>query len=350
MPQWGSPKNNEHVDCPDTSCKSWGGGCIAGELMSSKPLYDAFSLSGCDVDAAKDTVAPAHILPEGPRKIALVHVGKTGGTEVSRVLAEAKVNFTHLHPNAVKVADPDYTPHYDPADFDLFIVPLRDPVFRLISSFNWHQPVGGIGCPKMCWFGDEGGDSYHLHKVSKDEAAMYDCIQNVYPVESNQSGAVNAWAESLNDGGVGADCGEKSRRCVETSDAGCGHISFGFNFWLGAGGGSSGVELLAALRGEVAQADEAASGDPIKKRAFAVRIDENDPDRFDRDIKEMFDWLNVPEDERLTSADVGGVADGYDYPLGYDKAVSDAGLAALTKLTEKDQAVLIEFQGLVDNP
>ena len=160
-----------------------------------------------------------------PAALALVHLGKTGGSTVELALQEAGIPFANVHDeehadNGVHAFDT--TPYLgDRADktfatpgcvatsesFTHFIVMLRDPVARAVSAFNWMSRDNELGISEAV------------------RAKLFDeCFATV-------PGAASAFAESLEAEG---ECGDIARRCVHepptTSE--CGHLSAGASFYL----------------------------------------------------------------------------------------------------------------------
>ena len=62
------------------------------------------------------------------KKIALIHVGKCGGTSVKKELNLKKINYIHIH-----MFKAEYNPNYK------YVIILRNPVKRFISAFYWRH-------------------------------------------------------------------------------------------------------------------------------------------------------------------------------------------------------------------
>jgi len=257
------------------------------------------------------------------------------------MLASANVNFTHLHPLASVEKD---VAQYDMSDFDLFIIPTRDPVSRTISAYNWNHPTGGPGCQLLCWF---GSGMLALNKFSDQQDALYECMQDAHPNTGGTTfGQVSVFAEALGGQGDGADCREDAVKCVTETDAGCRHMSLGFDYWLNQPEGNSVLSLLREAKN---------STDSSRRLAIAVRNED-----LIADADYMLEWLEVPEEQRISAADVGGVLDSgvfgemkkitNSYPLQDDRDVSDFGRAALENVTKSEQDILDELDALVENP
>lgn len=82
-----------------------------------------------NVFATKDVSA---VTVENVEKVLNVHVGKTGGSTVSAVMSKFGVHYQSLHLSRLTL---DIIRR-----FDIFIVNLRDPVQRLISSYYFEHP------------------------------------------------------------------------------------------------------------------------------------------------------------------------------------------------------------------
>jgi hypothetical protein len=80
----------------------------------------------------------------GDGKVGFIHVGKTGGTTVKGFLLDHGVGVTMYHiRGGPTLADIRKLSHW--------IVSVRDPVDRLMSCFDWHNPSGGGGVTMGKW-------------------------------------------------------------------------------------------------------------------------------------------------------------------------------------------------------
>jgi hypothetical protein len=210
-------------------------------------------------------------------------------------MMDARINFTHTHLNWNRM-------YFDPTEYDLFVVPTRDPVERIISAFNWNHPIGGD--PPRQWRLTEAGE------------AMYRCFPEL-------PGGINRFAEALDED---SPCGFAARRCLHSTGADCGHLAKDFRWYLQTGLRRDSQDLLSALR---------AGG----RHALEVSTH-----NFNASMATLMDWLCVPPEQRPpASADVHSP-----YDRSNDTYVSPRGMAALRNHTEPEDYALEELRELVD--
>lgn len=202
--------------------------------------------------------APPERFPSGcqwqnPRRLALVHIGRSAGTSIRGILRRAPVNFTHDHSRF-------HQQYFHPADYDLFLVATRDPVSRVVSAFNWRHPVGG-------------GPVSGLHVAEQE---LYACFPDL-------PGGVNRFAESLNDETA---CGEAARRCLHSASAECNHLSWNIRYYTSTGLRDREQDLIGLLRN---RANSNAS-----KSVFMISQSAN----LVSQMASFFDWLCVPPQMR----------------------------------------------------
>ena len=144
--------------------------------------------------AASSDSALRDMLSQKPH---LVHVGKTGGGTLRSALgALCACTPLQVHCEPVRqtrVSSP-------------FLVSVRDPVERVISSFNWRHPRrgGGRPCPVQT-----------ICSSCVDETALYNCFATV-----------NDFAESLRQSN---GCGNVARKALAE---GVGHVGKGFKYYF----------------------------------------------------------------------------------------------------------------------
>merc|ERR1719387_1045976 len=240
--------------------------------------------------------APPNTFPEGckwsePKRIALIHIGKTAGGSVRSALDMTPLNWTHVH-----LFWHQY--YFDPRQFDLFIVTVRDPVQRVISAFNWNHKIGG-----------REPDAVY-------EDSMYDC----YP---ELPGAVNHFAEDLDSPGP---CGAKSRECVHSVPANCAHLSRDHSWYL-----ETGIDRYSpGLTEELKQSPQ--------KKAFVLSAE-----NFSVGLDALSDWLCLPPDGRLEDHETHS-----DYPRHNDTYVSGEGKEKIAKHKSQEYFALEELATVAD--
>ena len=265
-----------------------GGGCFGGFSNFRLPFDEA----------------PAHVLsndtscmdPGRKLRVALIHVGKCGGTSLSLTLKHARLNFTEIH------GPLSYT--WQPADFDFFIVAARDPIERTVSSLNYMHPEGG--------FPDKFPNNTATRK-------LYDCFQML-------PGAASAFGEAL---GNDTECGFLARQSIVAPSIGSQHLSAGFDFYLNRGlgktkGGTRETDLLSLLRSE-------------KAKAFVIR-----QEHFEDDLSALMQHLCLPE------VDVSHVND-EQYPRKHDTYLSDVARKNLAAYLFPEYQALQELGRLAVN-
>jgi len=137
----------------------------------------------------------------------LVHVGKAGGGTIRATMAQlynvtfGDINQIHLDRGLTKA---------EALDDRMKIIPLRDPIQRVVSAFNWRHPDGG-GFGWDQWdlkSGDWSGRS--------SEFELYSCFESV-----------DAFAKALTE--YHTYCGFVARRSLVEP---VGHIGTGYGFYF----------------------------------------------------------------------------------------------------------------------
>lgn len=134
------------------------------------------------------------------KRVHFVHVGKTGGGTIRSVLG-ALCDCTPLQVHVRPVSTKEVSAR--------LIVSVRDPVDRVLSSFNWRHPLrgGDIYCPsRSC------GSNVRERELEKE---LYNCFDTV-----------NDFAEALSQSHF---CGLVARRALTE---GVGHLGKGFRYYF----------------------------------------------------------------------------------------------------------------------
>lgn len=146
-------------------------------------------------------------------KIAMIHVGKTAGTTLSKLVIAAGVPVTPFHEIGTVSNDvcTRYSfPYSEALDcrFTHYIVPMREPINRTISAFN---------------FGAGSYDVGAQHETK--QPAFYKLYETCFP---KAIGAMSAFAEAL---GADSDCGNVARACLYEPAMGCSsHLARGMSY------------------------------------------------------------------------------------------------------------------------
>jgi hypothetical protein len=210
------------------------------------------------------------------------------------MLREAPVNFTHDHGTF-------HQRYFEPEDYDIFVVAVRDPISRAISAFNWRHPFGG----------GPVGDG-----LSAEEMELYACFPEL-------PGGVNHFAESLDDNST---CGEAARRCLHSPSARCNHLSWSFQFYLSTGLRDRTGDLLGHLRSRK------------DKVVFMVGLGSG-AEGLSGEFSALWDWLCVPEGMRAAELETNS-----DYPRHHDTSLSPRGRELLKKHLVEDYFALEELR------
>lgn len=286
----------------DDALRQWENAAASIRVEDLPParLNDGGGLTGGYVnDNVFAVPAPASHFPAtcqwtSSKRIALVHVGKCAGGTLRGMLESLPVNFTHVH-----VAWAEH--FFDPEQYDLFIIPTRDPVERVVSAFNWRHPIGG-------------GAS---HGPSPAERDMYACFPEM-------PGALNRFAEALDES---SDCGLLARRCLHSPRARCGHLARGAQWYLQTGASRDSYDVLSALR------------ELPGKHAIAVPTES-----LSGDLSYLWDFLCIPPALRPGKF----LSKHTTYDRQNDTDLSPRGRAALAKHLTHEAFVLEELLTLSD--
>jgi len=241
-------------------------------------------------------------------QIAYLHIGKAAGATLERLMRAADpspVPWTSFHEFNHELHGPPDQPGGDRAfqealdcRFTHYVISLRDPINRTISSFN---------------FGDDGEKT-----VSPLSEAMYNTCFPTMP----GGGAMSAFAEALGDDSV---CGTIARACLfdPAFDCGGSHISRGYAYGLRDTG------LLDVLRQDTT------------RRVWLVR-----QESFDEDLAGLYDWLCVPAELRLMEY-IKGHTEPYERKT--DTQLSERGETQLRAALQMEYYVKDILEGLADN-
>ena len=241
--------------------------------------------------------------------IAFVHVGKTGGGTLNKMLYEMldeTVTFNQVHENdgctneSIRWSSPHVplnAADLTRCELTLYIVMTRDPVDRVVSAFNFQGSR-----PKPAF-----------RDCAAQEKLFNECFRT-YP------GAAQAFAESLDQ--PLTECGALARAFVhEPAAVGPSHIGKGVAYY------TRDVGLLEVLRRP-------------DKSAWIVRTE-----NFDEDVAGLWEWLCVPEDQRPET-----VSTHTEYDRKNDTQLSAAAEATLRAHLTHEYYAKDVVEGLADNP
>lgn len=250
--------------------------------------------------------APPTNFPAGckwtkPMRVAMMHVGKTAGASLQDVLMAVPLNWTHVHV--------EWHEHFfDPEDYDLFILAVRDPVDRTVSGFNWNHPVGGGSIIDPCWSTDG---------FEAAECKMYECFPEL-------PGGVNHFAEAINSEGP---CGFAARECLNSIPAKCAHLPRDHQWYFGTGKARDTASLVQSVAMN------------SSKHAFVISTE-----NFSAGLEALKDWLCVPPE--IWPEEVPATHS--TYPRHNDTYLSPAGLDNLKNALSKEYFVLEQIKPFVD--
>jgi hypothetical protein len=235
--------------------------------------------------SCKSPVLPTEVCGK-PAFIALVHVGKTGGSTIGAALAQANLDFWQIH-------GPDQVSHFTTSCHDKYthyIFTHRDPVTRAISAFNW-QSYDSKGIKNA------GGDLY---------TKVYD---ECFPT-------ANTFAEGLGEEG---ECGDLARKLLHDTAWLATHINTGPSFY---------IMNSAALKGMYQEG----------VRTYAVRTE-----HIEDDMQGLMDWLCLPRLSEMPAVYTES------YPRKNDTELSELGRARLAAHVIEDYYANSAVGVLADN-
>ena len=168
------------------------------QLGAHDDLFEAIDQCLSSACPCKVPVAQTTEICGQSATLALIHVGKTGGSTVQAALEQAGIPHTTIHLGLVK---PKLFSSACAQSFNHFVFTSRDPVARAISAFNWHsqEMLGPVSIyPGPLW------------------STLY---EECFPT-------ANTYAEAMGEEGK---CGDLARKCTHEPPelSGCGHISGG---------------------------------------------------------------------------------------------------------------------------
>ena len=210
------------------------------------------------------------------KRVLLVHVGKTAGATLLHTLQKWNSNVTQVH---------EYTGHdsevLDTAleDFDMYIVPTRDPVSRIVSAFNFLHADGGLSWNNTEFRPGPPAVVKSIMANALDESVHFDYtsfsfLQALSTCFNQLPGGVNAFAEALM--GPPGGCNDVARRALFDPSVGTSHIAYGFDYYLGLPADRAGErKLLDMMR-------------LPHKRVFHVSQED-----LDADLAAMWAWMCV---------------------------------------------------------
>lgn len=267
-----------------------------------------------------------------PMRIVMVHTGKTAGSSLTTALKNANINWTVVH--AGLLSDSDSVINQLVEDYDVYIVPTREPVSRMLSAFNWLHFDGGGN-----WEGFNGRMLPLQAEINSTRIA--DALADLLVPARNQSvlgalsdcfdqlpGGANAFAESLVSTNH-SSCSEIARRAIKESTSGSGHIAKGYA-WYFTKMPTLSTTLLDSIRRP-------------SKHVFHVS-----QENFDADLAGMFDWLCVKQ-PNVSTADKTAPSSERALARHDDTILSSAGTVALQALLADEYYVLGVLGSLTEN-
>lgn len=282
-----------------------------------------------------------------PKKILFLHTGKTAGSTLhasNELLSNLHINWTYVHDRSGHVDTADIIRAME-ADYDLYIIPTREPLSRLVSAFNWMHLDGGgrwnfatvpayDNATVASILADPLTSPHWSPRWSPDANVTYEhdflaALSTCFP---QLPGGVNAFAEALE---LDSRCGQIARRSLQAT-SGTGHLSKGFDFYLNMLIDSGANTLL----------------DRIRNGGSAKHVFHVSEENFDDDAAALWQWLCVadpPTAEELID----------DHPLSAysnrsllrhsDTSLTEAGEAALNRVLAPDYLALEVIRALTEN-
>jgi len=253
------------------------GAARRAEVATGRIAPDALSRAGIDLSTCKSMAN---------KSIVNLHTGKTAGNTITLTFEELNLSFTavHFYAGRPQHGTPDIPSQAMTslalADYDVYIVPTRNPVSRVISAFNaLHTPDGAAWLNPASPFvpiSNATVDGIISNAMNVTIEAELDAKQHHYALLQALStcfpqlpGGVNAFAEAL--AGPPGGCNDVARRALLDTKAGTVHLSQGYSFMLGLTNGSTTVLEKMRQKG---------------KRVFHVA-----QENFDADFAAMWRWL-----------------------------------------------------------
>jgi hypothetical protein len=216
-------------------------------------------------------------LPSWNRDITFVHVGKCAGVSVG----------DFLHANAIQFHEVHVRPVTHEELGRMVVVPLRDPIKRTISAFNWRHP-----------------STQGIDGRSQEEQMFYQCFNTV-----------NAFAEALDPLSGAGVCNQVARRMFgvypNRGPSVSNHIGKGYQYYL---------QFVM---------DELANRD-----VFVVRVDQ---DHFEHDLHQLLHRYGVPVVSSIVPRTNNDET--HHYPKRGDTHLSNKGYAALKSILQTEYAI-----------
>ena len=313
--------------------------------VSTDPVYNTFTAgTGCQFT--------------GSKKILLLHVGKTSGSTLSSSnllsMNHTLVNWTVAHDSKSDIDAAKIIETVE-EDYDIYVIPTREPLNRLVSAFNWiHIDGGGAWndyqesqAPHLLHPGleSQGSESlvYDNATVASilsepllsqhrpwDSEASYNFVAALSTCFPELPGGVNAFAEALE---LPSRCGQIARLSLLPT-SGTFHLAKGFNWYLNM--------LL----------DQGGNTTTDRMRAQGKHVFHVSQENFEADTAALWDYLCVADPP--TSAQLVELHPLSDYSnrslLRHDDTnLTAAGTAALKKYLASDFAALETIRALTEN-
>lgn len=282
---------------------------------------------------------------KSPKRIAFVHVGKTAGmtlraTNDQDLPKHLLVNWTVIHEGSFDSTQDSLKGTSGlAADFDIYILPTRDPLSRVISAFNWHHVDGG-GVWNVVPADNATYDSATVAAILAEPLSSPPGSSHAYDFWAALSacfpqlpGGVNAFAEALESP---SRCGQLARRSLLEPTCGGQHLSQGFayyyNFLLDDGGNTT-VDRM---------------------RAQGEHVFHVSQENFDLDAQALWKYLCVadaPTADEMTSLEPFPLSNYTNRSLlrHDDTSLSAAGTAALKRHLTPEYTILEEIRALTEN-
>ena len=270
------------------------------------------------------------------KKIALLHTGKTAGGTISNTFNSAGMNYTEIH--IFTGLDPwnrtvtiETVAELAGAEYDIYIVPTREPAARVISAFNGLHADGGDA-----WLNPASPfvptDNTTLERVVADPLSFRSggvgtaFLQALSTCFDQLPGGVSAFAAAL--AGAPGGCNDVARRAIADPLIGTSHIAQGYSFLMS--------ELV--VRPSEGRRGVAAGSALNQMRIYGKRIFHVSQENFDADFAAMWQWLCIeqsPTFVKHTGAMPAHVQARHD-----DVALTTEGRAALEAYLIKDRYTL----------
>jgi len=306
-----------------------------GTPVSTDPVYNTFTAgTGCQFT--------------GSKKILFLHVGKTSGSTLSSSnllsMNHTLVNWTVAHDSKSDIDAAKIIETVE-EDYDIYVIPTREPLSRLVSAFNWIHIDGGGAWNDFPGLESQGSESlvYDNATVASilsepllsqhrpwDSEASYNFVAALSTCFPELPGGVNAFAEALE---LPSRCGQIARLSLLPT-SGTFHLAKGFNWYLNM--------LL----------DQGGNTTTDRMRAQGKHVFHVSQENFEADTAALWDYLCVADPP--TSAQLVELHPLSDYSnralLRHDDTnLTAAGTAALKKYLASDFVALETIRALTEN-